>query len=98
VPTAVFEYPVFKEDIGPKEPKVVSLGDLVITRPDGLVELPTLVLKRAVYEILEILANAEEYREIADQNIEVGKEHFGFDVLRAHLTKSLDWAKSFRTI
>ena len=97
VPTAVFEYPVFKEDIAPKEPRVVSLGDTVMTRPEGLVEIPRLVLERAVYEVLEILANAEEYQEIAEQNIQVGKEHFGFDVLRAHLKKSFDWSKSFRS-
>jgi glycosyltransferase involved in cell wall biosynthesis len=94
LPAAVFEYPVFKEDIAPKEARVVSLGDLCRESPEGLIEVPILVLQRAALEIIELLTSRELYQEMTEDNLEVGKQYFGFDVLRKHLQDSLDWAKS----
>jgi len=94
LPVAVFEYPVFKEDIAPKGVKVVSLGDKLVAEKDdsGLVQLPIEVLERTAREILTILTSPEKFRGITQQNLAVGKKYFGFDKLRAHLRESLQWA------
>ena len=50
LPAAVFEYPVFKEDIAPKGVRVVSLRDTTLLERDymGLAQIPLEVLTRAV--------------------------------------------------
>jgi glycosyltransferase involved in cell wall biosynthesis len=94
LPVAVFEYPVFKEDIAPKGVKVVSLGDTLLPERDciGLVQIPVEVLTRAAREIMAILTCHEKLRGITDHNVTVGKRCFSFNVLRAHLDEALTWA------
>ena len=41
----------------------------------------------------KLRTSGEQYREITKNNIEMGRRHFGFDVLRAHLSDALDWSK-----
>jgi hypothetical protein len=94
LPAAVFEYPVFKEDIAPKGARVVSLGDTARESPSGLVEVPEKALERAAREIVALLTSTDQYREMTESNIRVGKRNFGFDVLRAHLTDALDRSTS----
>ncbi len=91
LPAAVFEYPVFKVDIAPKGVKVVSLGDRTsgFEDPSGLVRLEDDVLARAAGEISALLTSTDDYRNTVAHNLEVGKKHFGFDVLRQHLMKEL---------
>jgi len=95
LPVAVFEYPVFKEDIAPKGVKVVSLGDTLLPERDytRLVRIPVEVLTRAAREIMVILTCPQKLRGITDHNIMVGKRCFSFDVLRAHLDEALTWAR-----
>jgi glycosyltransferase involved in cell wall biosynthesis len=95
LPAAVFEYPVFKEDIAPKGVKVVSLGDTLLPERDyvGLVQIPVEVLTRAAREIIAILTCPEKLLDITDHNIMVGKRYFSFDVLRSHLDEALTWAR-----
>ena len=97
LPVAVFEYPVFKEDIAPKGVEVVSLGDTLLPGRDslGLVELPPEALTRAASEIIEILTGPEKWRSITSHNTAVGKRYFSFRVLRAHLNEAIQWASSF---
>lgn len=96
LPAAVFEYPVFKEDIGPRGVQIVSLGDTAEEGPDGLMQIPRETLDRAADEMMDILTSPDKYREITDNNIEVGRRNFSFDVLRAHLNDALSWAQSFK--
>jgi len=94
LPVAVFEYPVFKEDIAPRGVKIVSLGDRLLPKRDqmGLVQIPLIVLTRAAHEIMSILTCPQNLLDITDHNIMVGKRCFSFDVLRAHLDEALTWA------
>jgi glycosyltransferase involved in cell wall biosynthesis len=95
LPVAVFEYPVFKEDISPKGVKVVSLGDTLLPERDcmGLVQIPVEVLTQAAREIMAILTRPEKLAGITDHNIMVGKRYFSLDVLRTHLDEALTWAR-----
>ena len=94
LPVAVFEYPVFKEDIAPRGVRVVSLGDAVEQEGSGMFRLPRQVADRASREIIDILTSSEQYNSIADNNVEAGKQYFSFDVLREHLKGALAWAES----
>lgn len=97
LPVVVFEYPVFKEDIAPKNVKVVSLGDEIIEERDsaGLVKLSAEVLNRAAHEMIAILTTPDLYRRIVNHNLRAGQKYFSFDVLRSHLREVIDWAQSF---
>jgi glycosyltransferase involved in cell wall biosynthesis len=96
LPIAVFEYPVFKEDITPKGVEVVSLGDIILEDRDsrGLVQIPSKVLNQAAREIVAILTTPERFRNITIHNFMVGKRYFSFDVLQAHLLDAINWANS----
>jgi len=96
LPVAVFEYPVFKEDIAPKGVEVVSLGDALLPDSDsmGLVQIFPDVLARAAHQIMALLTNPEQWRRVTSKNIKVGKKHFSYDVLRAHLNYAIEWAGS----
>jgi glycosyltransferase involved in cell wall biosynthesis len=97
LPVALFEYPVFKEDIAPKGVKIVSLGDYLSSSVDakGLVEIPSDRLTQAAQQIKVILTSAEKYTSITGHNFLVGKQNFSFEILQTHLRKSLDWAGSY---
>ena len=99
LPVAVFEYPVFQEDIAPKGVRVVSLGDELCPRSDedALVDIPAEVLTRAADDISQILTDARRFDDIVGRNATVGREHFSFDVLRAHLQEVVAWAGSVLT-
>ncbi|MBN1415139.1 MAG: glycosyltransferase family 4 protein [Bacteroidales bacterium] len=92
LPAAVFEYPVFKEDIGPKGVQIVSLGDKTVETANGLVQVDDEVINNAAEEMLDILGSPGKYNQISANNYEIGKRYFGFDVQRAHLKASLEWA------
>jgi glycosyltransferase involved in cell wall biosynthesis len=94
LPTVVFEYPVFKEDIAPKGVQLISLGDVVLEERDsrGLVCLPAVVLAEAAQRMTTVLVDQREREKITQHNIVVGKEHFSFDVLRSHLSEAIRWA------
>lgn len=98
VPSVVFEYPVFQEDIGPKGVEVVSLGDALLgdRDADGLVQIDPAILDRAAREVVTPLVDAGRYRAIAERNFELSRKYFGFDVMRAHLGESAAWAASRR--
>lgn len=96
LPVTVYEYPVFKEDIGPKGVRVVSIGDKAKSGADGLVRVPNENLDKAVNEMISILLDISFYNSITTENITLGKQYFSFDVLRSHLKDSLEWAKSVK--
>ncbi len=94
LPGIVFEYPVYKEDIGPKGFEIVSLGDQLLDERDDreFVSLSEEIVAKAASEALELLADREAYNRMAKLNAELGGRHFGPHVLREHLEQSLDWA------
>ncbi len=96
LPTVVFEYPVYKEDIGPKGFETISLGSSLLAGSDekGLVGLPDDRVTAAAEDVLAVLGDTAEYARIARHNAELGSLHFGPAVLEAHLSKCLAWAGS----
>jgi hypothetical protein len=98
LPAAVFEYPVFVEDIKPKGFEVISLGSSVLEERDalGLVQVPEDVLERAADEVISVLADPGRYGRMTETNFELGRRCFGYSALRAHLEEVLSWALRFR--
>lgn len=96
LPVAVFEYPVFKEDIATKGVEVVSLGDTLLPELDstGLVQIPPEVLARAARQIMPLLTSSEKWQSVTSHNTVVGKKYFSYDVLQAHLNDAIEWAGS----
>ena len=94
LPAAVFEYPVFKEDIGPKGVQIISLGDKTNEALHGLVAVDDEIVYNAAEEMIAVLGNPEKYNHISANNFEIGKKYFGFDVQRDHLNATLEWARS----
>ncbi|MBA7471338.1 Mannosylglucosylglycerate synthase [subsurface metagenome] len=96
LPVAVFEYPVFKEDIATKGVEVVSLVDTLLPELGStcLVQIPPEVLARAARQIMTLLTNPEKWQSVTSYNTVVGKKYFSYDVLRAHLNDAIEWAGS----
>lgn len=97
VPACIFEYPVFKEDIGPKGVQVVSLGDTLTGKDNDLVTIDQRKLQKAATEIVSILRDTEQYQTIVESNHRISKQHFGFDVMRAHLQSVIDWSLKLKS-
>ena len=93
---AVFEYPVFRDDIAPKGVRVISLGDTVLEErdPAGLVRVPAEVLASAAQKMVTLLTDRRERENVTDHNIDVGKRYFSFEVLRSHLSEAVRWASA----
>ena len=93
LPTVVFEYPVFQEDIAPKGVRVISLGDTVTRETaSGLARISEGTLEQAALKMIPLLADSKEREIVTAHNIEVGKRHFDFNVLQAHLAEGVEWA------
>jgi glycosyltransferase involved in cell wall biosynthesis len=95
LPTVVFEYPVFKEDIAPRGVKVISLGDQAQTDDTkGLVTVPENTLRRVASKMIPLLTDKNAYEGVAEQNRKVGMSHFDFQILRSHLKQGIEWASA----
>lgn len=98
LPAAVFEYPVFREDIAPLGFEVVSLGSAsrAASTEGRLRAIPRETRSRAAKEIWEVLTEPKRYRAIVEKNHSLGARHFGLPVLRSHLADVVTWARGMR--
>lgn len=93
LPVVAFEYPVYKEDIAPKDVRVISLGDTVShDSASGLARISEATLEQAAVRMIPFLTDKKEREAVTTHNIRVGKRHFDFSVLREHLAEAVDWA------
>ncbi len=76
---AMFEYPVFKSDIGGKGFEIVSLGDKLAPY-ENLKKIPKVMMEKAASELIDILMEESEYRRIVEKNFELGKKYFSTEV------------------
>ncbi len=95
LPVAAFEYPVYKEDIAPKDVRVISLGDKVTYESaSGLTRISEATLEQAALRMIPLLRDKKEREAVTAHNIKIGKRYFDSSVLRAHLAEAVDWAAS----
>jgi len=98
LPTIVYEYPVFKEDIKPKGFEIISLGDEKNKEfaPDGFASISNKVIENSADQIIQLLTDQSTYKKCVEHNFELGKKHFGYEILKKHLNESINWATSQR--
>lgn len=84
LPVVVFEYPVWKTDLGPAGFGVISLGDVLGPRDRrGLVTLPSAALARAADQACAVLKDEGRRRETAERNYRIGADRFSLEALEA---------------
>lgn len=87
----VFEYPVYVRDIKPLGFKVISLGKTFNKRFDypEYVDVPRDIIISAAKEIIRVLKSEEEYYRRVNENFELGREYFSYEVLERKLNELL---------
>lgn len=98
LPAAVFEYPVFTEDIAPLGFKIVSLGSEAGPPygDEGLRPLSEKRLRAAAEEIWTTLTQPGRRTADIEANFRLAAESFGLPVLKSHLEGAIAWAENFR--
>ena len=88
LPLMLFEYPVYRADIGDQDFRVISLGDEIQGRDDtGLVQVRPEVIERTADQALELLTDARLRRETVEHNFQVARQHYSLGALRGYLAR-----------
>ncbi|MDD6237155.1 MAG: glycosyltransferase, group 1 family protein, partial [Clostridiales bacterium] len=90
-PELIYEYPVYRTDIADKKFDFVSLGHQAVSNADDMKSVSCDVYKKCANEIIQILTNTQQYRQIVDHNLEVGKKYFSYQQLYTILEKLLSF-------
>ena len=80
-PELIYEYPVYQTDIAERKFDFVSLGDQVFSDADGMKFVSGDTYKKCAESIIQILTDAERYRQIINHNLDIGKKHFSYQQL-----------------
>jgi len=90
LPIALFEYPVYRKDIGSKGFEIVSLGaDIQSVDQAGLAQVSPEVIGRAADEAVVLLTDQQFRHKTVEHNFHVGQKHYSLDVLRKYLDQLL---------
>ena len=91
LPVMLFEYPVYKEDIGTKGFQVVSLGAEVQDYDQaGLARVQAQIVERAADEALILLTDSEARKTAVEQNFQLGQKYYSMNALREILGKLMN--------
>ncbi len=91
LPLMLFEYPVYRADIGDKGFRVVSLGAEIQGYDDwGLVQVAPRVVEAAADQAVELLTDARLYQETVEHNFRLGRQHYSLESLRGYLASLLE--------
>jgi glycosyltransferase involved in cell wall biosynthesis len=91
LPLLLFEYPVYQADIGDKGFRVVSLGSEIQDGDNpGLVQVAPQVIEAAADQAVELLTDAQLYRETVEHNFQVGRQHYSLESLRGYLAPLME--------
>ena len=72
----------YQTDIAERKFDFVSLGDQVFSDADGMKFVSGDTYKKKCAEsIIQILTDAERYRQIINHNLDIGKKHFSYQQL-----------------
>ncbi len=86
VPIIMFEYDVYKTDIGLKGFEIISLGDRYGLRENGLVCVETGKIERVCEKAVDIINDLEAAQQMVGKNFDLGRKHFSFEKLEEILT------------
>lgn len=87
LPIMVFEYPVYRADIGDKGFQVISLGSEVQGRDSlGLAQVAPEIIETAADQAVELLTDRDLRAKVVDHNFAAARRHYSLDSLRDYLT------------
>ncbi len=88
LPIFLFEYPVYKADIGPKGFQVVSLGaEIEEFDSVNMAKVSEELMNQAADEAIILLTNPAERKQVVENNFKLGQKYYSMDVLRSYLSK-----------
>ena len=91
LPLMLFEYPVYRADIGGKGFRVVSVGSEIQGRDDlGLVQVEQSLIEAAADQAVELLTDVELRRQTVEHNFQVGRQHYSLGALRGYLSRLME--------
>lgn len=86
VPIILFEYDVYKEDIGPSGFKIISLGsNIQKTDNQGLVSISSRNLQNAAQNTINMLQNKAERKKVVESNYNIGLKKLSLSALGEYL-------------
>ncbi|MCC5830570.1 MAG: glycosyltransferase family 4 protein [Phycisphaeraceae bacterium] len=90
LPVVVFEYPVWRSDLGPAGFDVISLGGEVDRRDSrGLAHVAGSVLERAADQTVAVLTDPDRRERMAEANYRIGLERFSMETLEGIIRELL---------
>lgn len=93
LPVIIFEYPVWKTDLGPAGFDVVSLGDQLSGKNElGLAQVEPSRIRKAADEIVAVLSSPGRRREMTERNFAIGRGRFSLDTLESLIRPLLETA------
>lgn len=79
-PIVMFEYPVYKTDIGPLGFEIISLGDSVTyNKKTRLAHIPSKAIENAVEKSVGLLRDESRRDTLVENNFAIGKGEFSFE-------------------
>ena len=87
LPIALFEYPVYREDIQEQGFEVISFGREVNEVDDlGLVCVSEQAIRRAARQAVEVLTDSSLRQRMTEHNFQLGRNHYSLESLERYLT------------
>jgi mannosylglucosylglycerate synthase len=92
LPVVLFEYPVWRSDLGPVGFEVISLGADAKKGEDGLVAIAPERLATAALELIAVLRDPGRRAAMTERNAQLAREHFSLDSLQSIIAPLVDAA------
>jgi len=89
-PVALFEYPVFADEIKEKGFLYASFGSEYEMRDNGYVRVPDENISRVTDKVMRYLKDKEYRNDVVETNFRLGKEFYSYQVLGEELDKLLN--------
>jgi hypothetical protein len=83
LPVVVYEYPVWRSDLGPVGFDVISLGAEHKVGAGGLAVVPEARLEAAAVRLVALLRDEERRFAVTSRNVDLGRRHFSMAALRS---------------
>ncbi len=91
LPIVLWEYEVYKADIGVHGFDVVSLGDHIAKRdPHGLVQVQPATIRQAAEKVVTILTDPDRRRAMVEHNFQLGRKMYSLEALEKILRSLLE--------
>ena len=91
IPVVLFEYEVYKQDIGPLGFETISLGSEIQTRDEQeFVCVPNEIIKEASQKVIQILQDANIRRKTVEKNYQIGLEKLSLTALERYIEPILE--------